>query len=60
MACEMDIHISVIFNEYARVFTKYASSFFGENNVVKLELVGNKEGETFKFVLNGKRLEMIF
>lgn len=60
MACEMDIHISVIFNEYARVFTKYASSFFGENNVVKLELVGNKEERLFKFVLNGKSRKSFF
>ena len=60
MRQEIDKGVDSVFQEYYRVFKKYASSFFGENQSVNLKLVGNKEDRLFKIQLNGSDRETYY
>lgn len=60
MRKEIDKGVDGVFQEYYRVFKKYASSFFGINQPVNLKLVGNKEDRLFKIQLNGSDRETYY
>jgi len=60
MRKEIDAGIETVFQEYYKVFKKYASSFFGNNQKVNLKLVGNKEDKLFKIELNGSERETYY
>lgn len=60
MRKEIDKGVDGVFQEYYRIFKKYASSFFGENQSVNLRLVGNKEDRLFKIQLNGSDRETYY
>ena len=60
MRKEIDKGVDGVFQEYYRVFKKYASSFFGINQTINLKLVGNKEDRLFKIQLNGSDRETYY
>lgn len=60
MRKEIDKGVDSVFQEYYRVFKKYASSFFGINQTINLKLVGNKEDRLFKIQLNGSDRETYY
>lgn len=60
MRKEIDTRIDKVFQEYFRIFRKYASSFFGINQRINLKLVGNKEDRLFKIELNGAERETYY
>lgn len=60
MRKEIDKGVNGVFQEYHKVFKKYASSFFGVNQTIQLKLVGNKEDHLFKIQLNGSDRETYY
>ena len=60
MRIEIDERIEEVFQEYFKIFKKYASSFFGQKQKVNLKLVGNKEDRLFKVELNGRERETYY
>jgi len=60
MRKEIDKGVDVIFQEYYKVFKKYASSFFGLKQSINLKLVGNNEDRLFKIQLNGSDRETYY
>lgn len=55
MLTNLDQQVQSIFKEYAKVFNKYASSFFGTLFTTRLELDGDEGEKLFQFYLNDKR-----
>lgn len=60
MRQEIDQGVDSVFQEYYKIFRKYASSFFGDKQTVLLKLVGNKEDRLFKVQLNGSDRETYY
>lgn len=60
MRMEIDKRVEEVFQEYFKIFKKYASSFFGQKQSVNLKLVGNKEDRLFKIVLNSSERETYY
>lgn len=60
MRKEIDKRVDIVFQEYFKVFKKYASSFFGIKQTINLKLVGNKENRLFKIQLNGSDRETYY
>ncbi|MCD8377554.1 MAG: AAA family ATPase [Candidatus Gastranaerophilales bacterium] len=60
MRKEIDESVEKVFQEYYGIFKKYANSFFGENQLVTLKLVGDKENRLFKIKLNGSERETYY
>lgn len=60
MRIEIDKRVEEVFQEYFKIFKKYASSFFGQKQKVNLKLVGNKEDRLFKIVLNSSERETYY
>lgn len=53
LSLEIDECVKADFQEYRKVFKKYAYSFLGKDKNVELELVGKANDAFFKFYLNG-------
>lgn len=51
----LDQQVQNFFQEYAKVFNKYTSSFFGTSFTTRLELHGDEGEKLFQFYLNDKR-----
>ena len=60
MRKEIDRGVDSVFQEYYRVFKKYAASFFGLNQKITMKLVGDKEDRLFKIQLNGSDRETYY
>lgn len=60
MRKEIDEGVDSVFQEYFRVFKKYANSFFGNDQSINLKLVGNKENRLFRIQLNGSDRETYY
>ena len=52
LALEIDAYVLDRFQDYSKVFKKYAYSFLGNDSNVRLELVGKSDEAFFKFFLN--------
>lgn len=52
LASEIDAYVLDRFQDYSKVFKKYAYSFLGNDSDVRLELVGKTDEAFFKFFLN--------
>lgn len=57
LALEIDACVKGDFQEYCKIFKKYAYSFLGNDKNIELELVGKAKEAFFKFYLNGTERE---